>query len=134
MVHSKSPTGVTAAASRDLIQRMLECSFSEEWSSWAKARKNVWKPENHEVCEGHRGSDYHQCLRELCQSSVFKVIKVKLPTSAFAVIGINKNKAFDLGGYIVIIISMLGFPPLYAPSKLTSQAPVNTVEDMIRVQ
>ncbi|XP_037802007.1 uncharacterized protein LOC119596751 isoform X1 [Penaeus monodon] len=71
----KSPTGVTAAASRDLIQRMLECSFSEEWSSWAKARKNVWKPENHEVCEGHRGSDYHQCLRDLCQSSVFKVIK-----------------------------------------------------------
>ncbi|XP_047472366.1 carbohydrate sulfotransferase 4-like isoform X5 [Penaeus chinensis] len=71
----KSPTGVTAAASRELIQRMLECNFSQEWSAWAKTRKNVWKPENHEVCEGHRGSDYHQCLREICQSSVFKVIK-----------------------------------------------------------
>ncbi|XP_069976791.1 carbohydrate sulfotransferase 4 [Penaeus vannamei] len=71
----KSPAGVTAAASRDLIHRMLACDFSEEWSAWAKTRKNVWEPDNHDVCDHHVGRDYHQCLREICRSNVFKVIK-----------------------------------------------------------
>ncbi|XP_042884469.1 carbohydrate sulfotransferase 4-like [Penaeus japonicus] len=74
-LQQKTSAGVTAPASRDLIERMFSCEFSEEWSRWARLRKNIWEPGNHYVCNGYIGNDYHHCLKEICRKNVFRVIK-----------------------------------------------------------